>query len=70
MPLRIHTKTPPAPGTKLTASGENAAEVTSAEFSPALGEVVAFAYVRSEPAHAKQQLAIAGSNPLVTATLI
>ncbi len=41
-PLILEMKEPPAPGTKL----ENAAEITSAEYSPALGKVVALAYVR------------------------
>ena len=69
MPLRIHTNTPPAPGTKLLANGQPAAEIASAEFSSALGEVVAFAYVRSEPAHAKPELTVAESDPPITATL-
>lgn len=70
MPLRIHTTVPSAPGTKLLAGSDPAAEITSAEFSPALGEVVAFAYVRSEPAHSKPQLTIAGSEPPLTATIL
>jgi len=43
MPLALDTKEPPEPGTKL----ENAAEITSAAYSPALGKVVALAYVRT-----------------------
>ena len=42
-PLILDTKEPPAPGTKL----ENASEITSAAYSPALGKVVALAYVRT-----------------------
>jgi tRNA-modifying protein YgfZ len=42
MPLTLETKEPPAHGTKL----DNAAEIMSAEYSPALGKVVALAYVR------------------------
>jgi folate-binding protein YgfZ len=42
MPLILETKEPPAPGTKL----ETGAEITSAAYSPALGKVVALAYVR------------------------
>jgi folate-binding protein YgfZ len=41
-PLILEMKEPPAPGTKL----EDASEITSAEYSPALGKVVALAYVR------------------------
>lgn len=70
-PVRIHSTTAPAAGSKLvTASGETAAEITSAEFSPVLGEVVAFAYVRTEPAHTKPQLTLADSIPPVTATIV
>jgi folate-binding protein YgfZ len=41
-PLILEMQEPPAPGTKL----EDASEITSAEYSPALGKVVALAYVR------------------------
>jgi tRNA-modifying protein YgfZ len=41
-PLTLDTKTPPAPGTKL----EDATEITSAVYSPAMDKVVALAYVR------------------------
>lgn len=70
MPLRIHSTVPPAPGTKLLAGTDPAAEITSAEFSPPLGQVVALAYVRTQPAHSKPQLTIAGSEPPVTATIL
>jgi folate-binding protein YgfZ len=43
MPLTLETNEPPAPGTKL----ENASEITSAAYSPALEKVVALAYVRT-----------------------
>jgi aminomethyltransferase len=45
MRVEIEGTEPPAPGTKL-----GAAEITSAAYSPALGKVVALAYVRSESA--------------------
>jgi aminomethyltransferase len=70
MPLRIHTTAPPAPGTKLLAGTDAAGEITSAEWSPALGEVVAFAYVRAEPAHSKPTLTVSGSEPPVMATIL
>jgi folate-binding protein YgfZ len=41
-PLVLDLTEPPAPGTKL----EDASEITSAAYSPALGKVVALAYVR------------------------
>jgi aminomethyltransferase len=69
MPLRVHSTLAPAQGTKLLAGADPAGEITSAEFSPTLGEVVAFAYVRTDPAHSKPQLTLAGSEPPVTATV-
>jgi folate-binding protein YgfZ len=48
MAVDIHGPTAPAPRTRLTAQGKVAAEVTSAAFSPALGKIVALAYVRTE----------------------
>ncbi len=41
-PLILEMQEPPTPGTKL----EDASEITSAAYSPALGKVVALAYVR------------------------
>lgn len=46
VPIRIETDQPPAPGSELTVDGAKAGEITSAAFSPALGQVVALAYVR------------------------
>ena len=69
MRLHIHTTVAPAPGTKLMSGGNPAAEISSAEFSPALGEVAALAYVRTETAYAEPELTIADSNPPVTATI-
>ncbi|MGA2879892.1 MAG: folate-binding protein [Bryobacteraceae bacterium] len=45
-PLTLETTEPPAPGTKLELNGTGA-EITSAAYSPALGKVVALAYVRT-----------------------
>ena len=42
-PVTLEGQEPPAPGTKL----ENATEITSAAYSPALGKVVALGYVRT-----------------------
>ncbi|HLX44886.1 MAG TPA: glycine cleavage T C-terminal barrel domain-containing protein [Bryobacteraceae bacterium] len=50
--IEIDSKEPPAPGTKLKSGDADAAEIASAVYSPALGRVVALAYVRtpfSEP---------------------
>ena len=50
MPLRIESTEIPAPGTKVMEGTVSMAEITSAAFSPALGQVVALAYVRTEKA--------------------
>jgi folate-binding protein YgfZ len=46
--LRIDSAEPPAGGTKLLAEGAEVGEITSAAFSPALGQVVALGYVRAQ----------------------
>ncbi|HEY3937128.1 MAG TPA: glycine cleavage T C-terminal barrel domain-containing protein [Bryobacteraceae bacterium] len=46
-PIQLAGAAAPEPGTKLTIDGK-AAEITSAAYSPALGKVVALAYVRTE----------------------
>ena len=66
-PVRIETNTPPAPGTKLAANGEAAAEIASAVFSPALGEVVGLAYVRSHALQSKPEMIVAETDPAVKA---
>jgi aminomethyltransferase len=48
MPLVLDTKTPPQPGVKLETGDGKAAEITSADYSPALDKVVALAYVRTD----------------------
>lgn len=69
-PIRIHASTAPARGTKLLAGAVPAAEIASAEFSPALGEVVGFAYVRTDAADTKPQLTVVGSDPAITASIL
>ena len=56
VPLRIETQEPPLPATELLAETNKAGEVTSAAFSPALGLVVALAYVRDVYARPGTQL--------------
>jgi tRNA-modifying protein YgfZ len=46
--LRIDATGAPAAGSKLSADGAEAGEITSAAFSPALGKVVALGYVRAQ----------------------
>ncbi|MGH9610653.1 MAG: YgfZ/GcvT domain-containing protein [Bryobacteraceae bacterium] len=69
MPVRIKTNTPPEPGTRLTARGADAAEIASAVYSPAHGEVAALAYVRTEVQCEKPVLIVKGSEPPVEAVL-
>ena len=46
--LEVDGDVPLAGGTKVTAGGTEAGEITSSGFSPALGKVVALAYVRAQ----------------------
>ena len=62
-PIRIQSSAPPASGIKLIADGKAVAEISSAIYSPALGEVVGFAYVRTEAAQDKPDMLVAGSEP-------
>ena len=50
MPVRVAGSQPPPSGAKFGAEGKDAGEITSAVYSPALGQVVALAYVRTEAA--------------------
>jgi aminomethyltransferase len=68
-PVHIAGTQPPEPGTKLLAGGNPVAEITSAAYSEALGEVVALAYVRREALHDKPALAVAGWAPEIAARL-
>ena len=60
MPLLLDTQSPPAPGAKLHIGEANAAEITSAAYSPALGRVVALAYVRTEHAQPHTAMTLDG----------
>lgn len=63
-PVHVHSAEPPAPGTKLEVQGKPAGEITSAAFSPALEEVVALAYVRTEANHPGTELTVAGEQTI------
>lgn len=66
MPVHVHSPSIPEAGAKIASlEGTGAGEITSAAYSPALGEVVALAYVRTEAANAKPELVLAGSEPPV-----
>jgi len=64
MPLHLETEQPPEPGTKLQIGEASVAEITSAAYSPALGRVVALAYVRVEHAKPQTEMAVTGSGIL------
>jgi tRNA-modifying protein YgfZ len=66
MRVEIDGAEPPAPGTKLTADGAEAGEITSAVYSPELGKVVALAYVRTPRAIPATQLQAGGDRALVS----
>lgn len=65
MPLEIETPTPPPPGTKLQAGGRDMAEITSSVYSPARGNVVALAYVRTELARPGAELSLGDARATV-----
>jgi tRNA-modifying protein YgfZ len=48
LPLRVDSSVPPSPGLRFQANGKDAAEITSAAYSPALGCSAALAYVRTD----------------------
>jgi tRNA-modifying protein YgfZ len=68
-PVRIRSQSTPPSGTKLSVEGKDMAEITSAAFSPALGEVVALAYARVEQIESRREMVAGGMNPPATAYL-
>ena len=68
-PVRIAGNSVPSAGTKLLADDKEVAEITSAAYSPALGEIVGLAYVRSHAIEGKPEIVVAGSEPPASAFL-
>jgi tRNA-modifying protein YgfZ len=68
--VRIRSTTPPPTGTKLKVDGKDAGEIASAAFSPALGEVVALAYVRVEHEAARPEMWVEGGESPQSAYLV
>jgi aminomethyltransferase len=58
MPVRITGEAIPAAGTKLTADGQPAGEISSAVYSPGLREIVALAYLRTEAVHNRPEMRV------------
>ena len=69
MPIRVAATQPPAPGAKFGAAGKDAGEVTSAVYSPALGQVVGLAYVRTEAAQGGGEFHLQTDNGQVAVSL-
>lgn len=65
--LRIDATGAPAPGTKLTADGQETGLITSAAFSPAFGKVVALGYVRAQHAREGARLQANGAAAEISA---
>ena len=61
--IRIKSTVPAQPGTKLSSAGKDVAEVASSVYSPALGQSVGLAYVRTEAAQEKPEMTVSGSEP-------
>jgi len=59
--LGIDGSEPPASGAKVLADGKEIGEITSAALSPALGKVVALAYLRAEYAGGGNTLSVEGT---------
>ena len=66
-PIRIEGSEAPAAGTKLLADGNPVAEISSAVYSPRLGEVVGLAYVRTEAVEKKPEMKVDGMEPAIRA---
>lgn len=66
-PVRVTGTMAPPAGSKLVSNELPAGEVTSASYSPALGEVAAFAYVRSEFLASRPPMQVSGMDPSVQA---
>ncbi len=67
--VRIVSDQVPPSGTRLLVDGKDSGELTSAAYSPALGQTVAFAYLRSEALQNKASFVVAGTDPPVAATI-
>ncbi len=68
-PIRIKGTALPAPGTKFFAGEASAAELTSAAYSAAWGEIAALAYVRTEALRSRPVLTVPESHPALEAYL-
>lgn len=68
-PIQIDSQTAPAAGTKIRSGEADVGEISSAVYSPALGAVTGFAYVRTEATESRPAMTVAGSEPAVSVTI-
>ena len=66
--LEIDSDTPPAQGEKVVAQGNEAGEITSAAWSPALEKVVALAWMRAECVRAEEGLTVESASARIAAS--
>ncbi len=66
--LAIEAEVPPMPGDRLMDGATVAGAVTSAAFSPALGHVVALAYVRADLAKTGAEFTVSGRRAVISAS--
>ncbi len=59
--VRVSGVQAPEAGTKLQLEGKDAGEIVSAVYSPALGEIAAMAYVRTEVEDRRPEMTVSGS---------
>lgn len=69
-PVRIQGTSAPVAGSKLSADGKDVGEITSAAYSPGLGEVIGFAYVRTEALQDKPAMLVTGGDPSITVRVV
>jgi tRNA-modifying protein YgfZ len=69
-PIRIQSSSAPPAGTKMSVDGKDVAEITSAAYSPSLGDVVGLAYVRTEAARDKPAMVVADTHPAIAARVV
>ena len=65
MKLEVEGEAPLAGGTKVTAGTAEAGEITSSAFSPALGKLVALAYLRAQYAADATELQAGGRAAII-----
>jgi folate-binding protein YgfZ len=68
-PIRVSGSIPPPPGSKLVVNEAAVGEITSAAYSPAFGEIVGLAYMRTEALDKDSEMLVAGMDASVKASV-